>query len=94
MLEYPALVDGEPGAYGVAFPDLPGICAMGYTVAEALAHAEEALLDYAIETEKDGDDLAIPSPMAAIAVGPGERLVSVPLIRGDAVPDLAGQTGD
>lgn len=45
MLEYPALVDGEPGAYGVAFPDLPGICAMGYTVAEALAHAEEALLD-------------------------------------------------
>ena len=43
MRQYPALVDGEPGAYGVAFPDLPGIGAMGYTVAEALAHAEEAL---------------------------------------------------
>ena len=94
MLEYPALVDGEPGAYGVAFPDLPGIGAMGYTVAEALAHAEEALLDYAIETEKDGDELIPPSPRSAIAVGVGERLVSVPLIRAAAGPEVAGPTGN
>lgn len=93
MRQYPALVDGEPGAYGVVFPDLPGIGAMGYTVAEALAHAEEALLDYAIETEKDGDELITPSPMSAIAVGAGERLVSVPLIRAAAGPEVAGQTG-
>ena len=28
MLRYPALIDGEDGAYGVTFPDLPGVVAM------------------------------------------------------------------
>ena len=46
MTRYPAWIDGEPGAYGVSFPDLPGIVAMGTTVDEALLHAEEALRDY------------------------------------------------
>ena len=41
MLRYPALLDGEEGAYGVVFPDLPGCVAMGHTVSEALLHAEE-----------------------------------------------------
>ena len=84
MLNYPALLDGEPGAYGVAFPDLPGICAMGYTVDDALANAAESLRDYAIETEKDGDELIPPSNPAAVPVGEGERLVSIPLTRVDA----------
>ena len=43
MARYPALIDGEKGAYGVTFPDLPGIVAMGASVDEALANAEEAL---------------------------------------------------
>ena len=81
MLQYPALVDGEPGAYGVVFPDLPGIAAMGETVAEALANAKEVLRDYAIETERDEDDLVAPSSMEDVEIGAGERLVSVPLIR-------------
>jgi len=34
MLRYPALIDGEKGAYGVTFPDLPGIVAMGETEAK------------------------------------------------------------
>ena len=29
MVRYPALIDGEKGNYGVTFPDLPGIVAMG-----------------------------------------------------------------
>ena len=29
MTRYPALIDGETGACGVTFPDLPGIVAMG-----------------------------------------------------------------
>ena len=29
MARYPALIDGEKGTYGVTFPDLPGIVAMG-----------------------------------------------------------------
>ena len=81
MLLYPAIIDGEQGAYGVVFPDLPGIAAMGETVAEALANAKEVLRDYAIETEQDGDDLVAPSSMDAVEIGAGERLVSVPLIR-------------
>ena len=36
--------------YGVAFPDLPGIVAMGETVDDALLNAEEALRDYVTET--------------------------------------------
>ena len=54
MTGYPAWIDGEQGAYGVSFPDLPGIVAMGATVDEALLHAEEALRDYVTETESDG----------------------------------------
>ena len=54
MPHYPAVVDSEAGAYGVTFPDLPGIVAVGKTVDEALANAKEALRDYVIETERDG----------------------------------------
>ena len=39
MTRYPALIDGETGAYGVTFPDLPGIVAMGATLDEALLNA-------------------------------------------------------
>ena len=41
-VRYPALINGEKGAYGVSFPDLPGIVAMGDTIDEALMNAEEA----------------------------------------------------
>ena len=60
MTRYPALIDGETGACGVTFPDLPGIVAMGATLDEAMLNAEEALRDYATETEKDGRPLAAP----------------------------------
>ena len=52
---YPAFVDGEAGAYGVTFPDLPGIVAMGETIDDALVNAEEALRDYVTEAERDGE---------------------------------------
>ena len=39
MIRYPALIDGDEGAYGVVFPDIPGVGAMGHTVDEALGHA-------------------------------------------------------
>ena len=54
MARYPALIDGKEGAYGVTFPDLPGIVAMGKTIDEAMVNAEEALRDYAIEVLKMG----------------------------------------
>ena len=81
MARYPALIDGESGAYGVTFPNLPGIVAMGATLDEALVHAEEALSDASVEAERDGAALESPSAIEDVAVPAGSALVSVPLIR-------------
>lgn len=81
MIRYPALIDGEKGAYGVTFPDLPGLVAMGETMDEALINAEEALRDGALEAEKDGEILAAPSALETIETRAGQVLVSIPLIR-------------
>lgn len=80
MNRYPALIDGEKGAYGVTFPDLPGIVAMGSTIGEAMARAEEALRDYAIEAGKDGSVLRPPAAIENMEVPSGHTLVPVPLI--------------
>ncbi|MCY4379079.1 MAG: type II toxin-antitoxin system HicB family antitoxin [Candidatus Dadabacteria bacterium] len=81
MIRYPALIDGEKGAYGVSFPDIPGVVAMGTTMDEALLNAEEALRDYVIETERVGDEPVPPSLIEEIETTVGSALVSVPLIR-------------
>ena len=83
-MEYPALIDGEDGAYGVVFPDIPGIAAMGHTIDEALRNAEDALQDYAIEAEIDGEELVPPSSLDSIETPTGNRLVSISLIRREA----------
>ena len=55
MKKYPAIIDGELGAYGVVIPDMPGVCgAMGATVDEVLVHAEEALSEFVEMLEADG----------------------------------------
>ena len=74
---YPAFVDGEAGAYGVTFPDLPGIVAMGETMGDALVHAEEALRDYVTETERDGAQVAEASPMESVTPPEGSVLVAI-----------------
>ena len=81
MIRYPALIDGESGAYGVTFPDLPGIVAMGTSMDEAMINAEEALRDYALEAERDGTDLVQPSAIESVESEAGSALVSIPLIR-------------
>ena len=80
MARYPALIDGEKGAYGVTFPDLPGIVAMGASVDEVLVNAEEALRDHVIEAEKAGDAVTPPTPMERVTTPAGCTLVSVPFI--------------
>ena len=80
-LRYAALVDGREGAYGVVFPDLPGCVAMGYTVEDALVNAEDALRDYTLDAEEDGEVLPHPSPFQSINVPNGSQLVSIPLIK-------------
>ena len=79
MPTYPALIDGAKGAYGVTFPDLPGIVAMGKTIDEAILNAKAALNDYAIETQADGDSLAPPTPPDQVPTTNGQTLVSIPL---------------
>lgn len=81
MGRYPALIDGKNGAYGVTVPDLPGIVAMGKTVDEALVNAEEALRDYAVEAEKDGEAIAPPSDLQRVEIHAGQTLVSILLRR-------------
>ena len=46
MTSYTALIDGEDGAYGVYFPDLPGCVAMGASIDEAVVNAAEAMRDW------------------------------------------------
>ena len=75
---YPAFVDGEAGAYGVTFPDLPGIAAMGETMDGALANAEEALRDYVTETGRDGSQVAEASPMEKVSRPQGSILLALP----------------
>lgn len=81
MTRYPALIDGKDGAYGITFLDLPGIVAMGGTVDEALVNAEEALRDYVLEAQRDGDAITPPSTIQSMTTPPGSALVFVPLIR-------------
>ena len=81
MTRCPALIDGAAGAYGVTFPDLPGIVAMGKTLDDALVNAEEALRDYAIEAEKHDEEVVTPTAIENVDAPPGSALVSVPLIR-------------
>ena len=92
MIRYPALIDGHDGAYGVVFPDIPGVGAMGQTVDEALLNAEDVLRDYALETEKDGEELAPASSFQSIETPKGNQLVSIPLIRPSGKSVRAGLT--
>ena len=80
-IRYPALMDGEVGGYGIAFPDLPGCTAMGYTVEDAIVNAEDAMRDWVEEMEKRGRAIAPPSPFEAVDVPDGCQLVSIPLIK-------------
>ena len=80
MVKYPAVIDGERGAYGVVVPDIPGVCCgMGETVDEALADAEEALAEFVIMLEEDGRAVPPPSPIDSIHLEPGEMVAYVTL---------------
>ena len=81
MVRYPALIDGEAGAYGVSFPDLPGCVAMGKTVDEALLNAEESLREWTNDYEGRGGEMPAPCPLEAVVTPDGTQLVAVPLIR-------------
>ena len=80
-MRYPAIIEGGGDDYGIWFPDLPGIVAMGGTLDEAICNAQEALDDYAIEAERDGFSLMTPSSPETIEVPPECTLAIIELVR-------------
>ncbi len=84
-MTYPVLIDGEPGGYGVVFPDLPGCVAMGTTVEEALRNAEGSLRDWVESMEAHGRRIPEPSNPQSIRVPEGSSLEFVSQVRAEAV---------
>ena len=89
MHRYIALIDGEAGAYGVSFPDLPGCVAMAPTIDEAILRAADALREFDADVTAGGGSIPPATtmeqlrelPEAAAALRDGATLVSVPLVR-------------
>jgi len=89
MHRYSALIDGDAGAYGVSFPELPGCVAMGATVDEALLNAAKALREFDADTAAHGAALAPPRAPeqwltvaeVVAALQSGASLASVPVVR-------------
>ena len=102
MARYVALIDGRAGDYGVVFPDLPGCTAMGKTMDEALAHAVEALRDWAEVMEDQGRKIPRARPLEMLrrdkdvkhALAAGAGLATVPLVRETGKPVKANLSID
>ena len=87
MIKYPAIIDGKLGSYGVVIPDIPGACvAMGQTVDEALADAEEALADFIRDIKAQDRQLPVPSSVENLELQPGEMVAFVKLKEKRLVP--------
>jgi predicted RNase H-like HicB family nuclease len=88
MSRYTALIDGEEGAYGVAFPDLPGCVAQAATLEAALRNAGEALRDFIADALDHGEAVPTPrsleglrqDPDVVAALKDGATLASVALV--------------
>ena len=78
-MKYPALIDGEAGAYGAVFPDLPGCVAMGDTLEAVLRNAEDAMRDWIASMEANGQRVPEPSPLSSITIPEGNTLTAISL---------------
>ena len=65
-----AIVHGEPGAYGVSFPDLPGCIAQGETLDAAMFQAAEAVAFHLEGMIEDGEPVPVPRPLDALKADP------------------------
>ena len=87
MERYFALLDGNPGAYGVAFPDCPGCTAMGSDENEAYANAVAALGEWVHDARSAGAQPTAQGiealrldPEVIAALAEGAVFLSVPLV--------------
>ena len=70
MPSYIALVDGQPGAYGVVVPDLPGCTSGGRTIDAALRNAVEAVRLWSEDARAEGEAIPLPRSVEAIKRDP------------------------
>ena len=84
MTRYPAILDGKNGAYGLVIPDIPGTNAMGATLEEVLADAEDMLPEFVELVRARGGTISPPRDMEDVTLEPGETLVYVTLREPDA----------
>ena len=102
MARYTAIIDGETGAYGVVFPDLPGCTAMGATLDAAITNAAAAMRDWADVTLEQGGKIPQPRSLETLrtdaevieALREGGSLASVPLVRETGRPAKANLSID
>jgi predicted RNase H-like HicB family nuclease len=87
MQRYFALLDGKPGAFGVAFPDCPGCAAMGADENEAYANAIEALGEWVHDARSEGQapeprriEALRRDPEVTAALADGAIFLGVPLV--------------
>jgi predicted RNase H-like HicB family nuclease len=88
MTRYVAIVDGEPGAFGVVVPDLPGCTSGGKSVDEALRNAVEAVTLWVEDARADGEKIPKArtaeklrgDPEVKAALADGGVLAYVPLV--------------
>jgi len=85
-MRYAALIDGEAGAYGVVFPDLPGCVAMGVTLDEAMINAADSLRDFVADAREHGEEVPSPRDLDAIGKDPEVRQA---LAEGSALTSVA-----
>jgi len=101
-MRFVAIVDGEPGAYGVAVPDLPGCTSGGETIDAALRNAVEAVTLWVEDARADGEKIPQPRsaeklrkrPEIAAALADGGVLAYVPLVLDAARPVKANLSLD
>ena len=102
MTRYIALIDGGPGGYGVAFPDLPGCTAMADTLDRAMASAGAALGDWINTVESGGNPIPAArtaetlrhDPEVAEALSEGASLAAILVVRSTGKPVRANLSLD
>ena len=96
------MVDGEPAAYGVVVPDLPGCTSAGETVEAAYRNAIEAVRLWVEDALQEGEKLPRPrsmleimtDPEARVPLGGGAALMIVPVLRDAGRPAKANVSLD
>lgn len=65
-----AIIHGEPGAFGVSFPDLPGCIGHGVTLDQALANATDAVAFHVDGLIQSGETVPVPRALDALIADP------------------------